>query len=119
MTLALRCALAGAALLLSTAAHAEEKSFTLRISDGKVPTEMRVMKVHRGDTVRIEATTDRAVVIHVHGLRVEIAAAPDKPGAATFAASATGRFPLQLHAAGERGAHHHGPPLAHLEVHPR
>jgi hypothetical protein len=109
----------GAALLLPTPAHADEKSFTLRIERGKVPPDTRVLKVKRGDTVKIDATTDRAVVIHVHGLRVEIAAAPDKPGSATFPASATGRFPIQLHTADEKSSHHHGPPLAHLEVHPK
>jgi hypothetical protein len=119
VTLAGRCALLGATLLFATPAEAEEKSFALRIEGGKVPAQMRVLKVRRGDMVRIEATTDRAVVLHVHGLRIEIAAAPDKPGVASFAASATGRFPIQLHAPGETTAHHHGPPLAHLEVHPR
>jgi len=114
-----RCALVGAALLLVAPSKAEERSFALRIERGKVPAAMRILKVHRGDTVRIEATTDRAVVLHVHGLRIEIAAAPDKPGAATFAAAATGRFPIELHAAGDTAAHHHGAPLAHLEVHPR
>jgi len=108
-----------AVLLMPSAAHAEEKSFALRIERGKVPPEQRVLKVKRGDTVKIEATTDRALVIHVHGLRVEIAAAPDKPGSATFAASATGRFPIQLHTADDKSSHHHGPPLAHLEVHPK
>ena len=120
MTVLLRCALLGAALLGAAPASAEEKSFTLRIERGKVPAEMRTLKVRRGDTVRIEAVTDRAVVIHVHGLRIEFAAAPDKPGVASFAASATGRFPIELHGAGDTAtSHHHGPPLAHLEVHPR
>lgn len=114
-----RCALIGAALLLAAPAHAEEKSFALAIERGKVPPEMRVLKVKRGDTVHIDATTDRAAVIHVHGLRVEIPAAPGKPGSATFPASATGRFPIQLHTADDKSAHHHGPPLAHLEVHPK
>jgi hypothetical protein len=107
------------ALVFASPASAEEKTFTLRIERGKVPAEMRTLKVRRGDTVTIEAVTDRAVILHVHGLRIEIAAAPDKPGAATFAASATGRFPIELHGAGEAASHHHGPPLAHLEVHPR
>jgi hypothetical protein len=115
----LRHALLGVALLVAGAAHAEERSFALRIEHGKVPAQMRILKVRRGDIVWIEATTDRAVVLHVHGLRIEIAAAPDKPGAATFAASATGRFPIELHAAGDAAARHHGAPLAHLEVHPR
>jgi hypothetical protein len=119
VTSRLRHAVLGVALLLAAPVKAEEKSFTLRIEGGKVPAQMRTLKVRRGDTVRIEAITDRAVVLHVHGLRIEIAAAPDKPGAASFAASATGRFPIELHAAGDTAAHHHGPPLAHLEVHPR
>jgi hypothetical protein len=114
-----RAALTGAALLLSLPAHAEDKAFTLRIERGKVPAEQRVLKVRRGDTVKIDATTDRAMTIHVHGLRVEIAAAPDKPGSATFPASATGRFPIQIHTADDKSAHHHGAPLAHLEVHPK
>lgn len=119
MTRLWRAALIGAALLLAIPAHAEEKSFTLRIEHGKVPPEQRLLKVKRGDTVKIDATTDRAVTIHVHGLRAEITAAPDKPGSATFPASATGRFPIQLHTADDKSSHHHGPPLAHLEVHPK
>jgi precorrin-4 methylase len=115
----LRSALLGAALLFAGPASAEEKSFALRIENGKVPATMRVLKVRRGDTVRFDVSTDRAAVLHIHGLRIEIVAAPDKPGVASFAASATGRFPIELHAPGETASHHHGPPLAHLEVHPR
>jgi hypothetical protein len=115
-----RRAIVGAALLLaSTSAQAEEKSFALRIDRGKVPPASRTMKVLKGDTVRLDVTTDRAVVLHVHGLKIEIPAAPDKPGTATFAASATGRFPVHLHAANDAHSHHHGAPLAYLEVHPR
>jgi len=114
-----RRAILGAALLPIFPARAEERSFSLPIARGRVPAEMRTLRVRRGDTVRIDATVDQAAVLHVHGLRIEIAASPGEPGSATFPASATGRFPIHLHGAGAAGAHHHGVPLAYLEVHPQ
>jgi FtsP/CotA-like multicopper oxidase with cupredoxin domain len=113
-----RRAVLGAALLPITA-RAEERSFMLAIVRGRLPAELRTLRVRKGDTVRIDATADQAAMLHVHGLRIEIAASPDKPGSATFAASATGRFPIHLHGANDASSHRHGAPLAYLEVHPQ
>jgi FtsP/CotA-like multicopper oxidase with cupredoxin domain len=113
-----RRAVLGAALL-PIPARAEERAFMLAIVRGHLPAELRTLRVRKGDTVRIDATADQAAVLHVHGLRIEIAASPDQPGSATFGASATGRFPIHLHGANDARSHRHGAPLAYLEVHPQ
>lgn len=102
------------------AALAEETALVLAIKDGVVAPEQRVLRVFKDARVRLRVTSDRAVVLHVHGYGIEVNVAPDRAGEATFSAHATGRYPIQLHEMGGAApAHRHGAALAHLEVRPR
>ena len=97
------------------------QAFSLAITDGKVPVAERVLKVTKGDQVRITVTSNAAGVLHLHGYRLEAKLAPGRPADLSFRAHATGRYPLEWHGAGSaaQGGAHHGPPMAALEVHPK
>jgi hypothetical protein len=97
------------------------KSFNLSIVGGAVPREQRVMRVEKGDQVRLRVTSDAPGELHLHGNGLEVRLVKGGVGEFGFNAYATGRFPLEWHAAGAkaRGGSHHGPPLATLEVRPK
>ena len=109
LLLCLLAAAAGGAL----AAEPAEKTFTLSIVRGAVRAEQRLLRVEKGDAVRLRLTSDAPGEIHLHGYRLEAKLA--------FKAYATGRYPFEWHGAGDAGktASHHGPPLATLEVRPK
>lgn len=103
-----------------TGARAEERTFALDIKRNILPPEKRTLRVKRGDTVTLEVTADRALVLHIHAFKLELAVAPGAPAKLTFPTKATGRFPVETHAVGGKDSHHHhGPPLAYLEVMPK
>ncbi len=110
------CATTGA-----RAAGAPEKTFSIDIAGGAAPAAQRVIKVEKGDAVRIRVTSDAAGDLHLHGYRLEMKLAAGKPAELAFQAYATGRYPIELHAQAKTGnpAAHRGPPLATLEVHPK
>jgi FtsP/CotA-like multicopper oxidase with cupredoxin domain len=103
------------------AGDALEKSFALDIVRGAVAADQRVLRVEKGDAVRLRVTSDAPGELHLHGYRLEVKLAPGAPAELAFTAHATGRYPFEWHAAGaaaKPGAHH-GPPLAALEVRPK
>lgn len=110
-------ALAPAAVAAPDAAQ----TITLSFGATRETAEPRLLRTRIGDRIRLEVVAGRSIVVHVHGLGIEIAAAPDRPGSAAFTATATGRFPIHVHEAAEppsaRG--HHRAPYAYLEVYPR
>jgi hypothetical protein len=54
--------------------------------------------VCRGSEVTLEVTSDKAVVLHVHGYdAVAIEVPPDTPTAVSFAADRSGQFPIEIH----------------------
>lgn len=103
------------------AAEPPEKSFALTIANGSVPKEQRLLRVDKGDAVRIRMTSDAPGDIHLHGYRLEAKLTPGKPGELAFKAYATGRYRIEWHGAGDAGAAggHHSAPLASLEVRPK
>lgn len=110
-----------AAVASAHAAGPAEKTFDLAISAGKLPAEQRVLRVGKGDAVRLRLASDAAGEIHVHGYKLTATLAPGTPAQLAFRAHATGRYRIEWHpagAAGQPGAHH-GPPLATLEVRPK
>jgi len=116
--------LAGVTLALMTLAsiafaQTAELVFDLSIVRGRVPANMRLIRVRQGDTVKLRWTTDRQIIVHLHGYDIE---AEVEPGAVTemaFAARATGRFPIEEHRP-TKGGHSHGEaPLVRIEVYPR
>lgn len=80
-----------------------------------------MLRVDRGDAVRLRLTSDAPGDAHLHGYRLEARVAPGQAAELTFNARATGRYRIEWHAAGEaaKGGRHHGPPLAVLEVLPK
>jgi FtsP/CotA-like multicopper oxidase with cupredoxin domain len=103
------------------AAEPAEKTFSLSIVRGALPAEQRLLRVEKGDAVRLRLTSDAPGEIHLHGYRLEAKLTPGNPAELAFKAYATGRYPFEWHGAGDAGktGSHHGPPLATLEVRPK
>ncbi len=100
---------------------APAKSFNLSIARGALPPEQRVLRVEKGDAVRLRVLSDSAGELHLHGYRMGAKVQPGKPAQFTFKAFATGRYAMEWHPASEgtpKGAHR-GAPLATLEVRPK
>jgi hypothetical protein len=115
---------ASIALAASTApggAIAAEVTFDLHIERGRLPENMRTIRVEQGDVVKLRCTSDRRQTLHLHGYDIELRVEPGAVADLTFTARATGRFPLHVHGPAERsGSHaHEEPPLVTIEVYPR
>jgi hypothetical protein len=106
-------AVLAATQLVSTESAAETRAFELAVRNGELPAERRVVRVRQGDEVTLNWTTDKALVIHLHGYDIETSLSPAAPALMRFTARASGRFPVEIHG---RGGHR---VLAHVEVHPR
>ena len=116
MALALALVIAGSAGIA-----AAELTFDIKIEGGRVPEAMRLISVTEGDVVKLRWTSDRPLVLHLHGYDIEKRVAPGAVSELAFTAYATGRFPLHLHeqGAGVGGHAHEDLPLATVEVYPR
>jgi hypothetical protein len=110
-----------AAGMASGAALAAELTFDLHIERDRLPENMRTIRVKQGDVVKLRCTADRRTTLHLHGYDIELRVEPGATRELTFAARATGRFPLHVHGPAERsGSHaHEEPPLATIEVYPQ
>jgi FtsP/CotA-like multicopper oxidase with cupredoxin domain len=109
--------------LVSGSAQATEATFDLAIVDGKVAKEKRLIKVNKGDTVRLRFTSNVAGDVHLHPYRLQTKLSSDKPSELTFRAHATGKFRFEWHETKQQGkapaeGGHHAEPLATLEVRP-
>jgi hypothetical protein len=114
---ALLCLFAAA---VAVAADAPQKTFDLAISRGAVPKEQRLLRVDKGDLVRIRLKADTPGEVHLHAYRLVTKVTPGSTSELKFTARATGRFRIEWHPAGEASkGDHHGPPLARLEVRPK
>jgi FtsP/CotA-like multicopper oxidase with cupredoxin domain len=102
-----------------TGAKAEEVTFDLRVEHGRVPANMRLIRVKQGDVVKLRWSTDRTTILHLHGYDIEMKVEPGAMAEMSFTARATGRFPVSVHKPKEGGGHTHDPPVVHVEVHPR
>jgi hypothetical protein len=105
----------------SLAAGAAELTFDIKIEQGRIPDTMRLMRVHEGDIVTLRWTSDRPLVLHLHGYDIEKRVAAEGVTELKFTANATGRFPIEIHGqgAGAGGGAHEGTPLAIIEVYPQ
>jgi hypothetical protein len=108
---------AGSALPL--AAGAAEVTYVLAITNGRVPDNMRLIRVKQNDVVKLEWSTDKPISVHLHGYDIE---KEIKPGGVTemmFVARATGRFTVEPHIGKTpAGGHAHGDVLVTIEVYP-
>ena len=113
-----------AAILILAVAFATpapgQTPLTAEIKAGKVVGE-RTLRVKQGEAVTLTVTSDRKIVLHLHGYDIERTAEPDKPAVFSFPAKATGRFSIQSVEAAAKGGkgHSHGSALLYLEVLPR
>jgi hypothetical protein len=104
------------------AADAPQKTFNLDIVRGTVAAPQRLLKVEKGDALKLHITSDAPGELHLHGYRLSAKLAPGQAAELSFNAYATGRYPFEWHDAGAAAAtstHHRGPPLATLEVRPK
>jgi len=111
------------ALILSLApvllAHAAEVTYALRITNGRVPDDMRLIRVKQNDVVKLEWSTDKPITVHLHGYDIEREIKPGTITEMTFTARATGRFTVEPHLGRTpSGAHTHGDTLVTIEVYP-
>ena len=117
--LAVCALLALCAAVVPPAANAAEVTFVLRIENGHVPENMRLIRVKRNDVVKLEWSTDRPMTIHLHGYDIEKEIAPGSVTDMTFTARATGRFTVEPHIGRTpSGGHAHGDVLVTIEVYP-
>lgn len=96
-----------------------ERQVVLHVAAGSG--EPRIVRAVKGERIRLSVEANRPIVLHIHGLGIEIVAAPERPGEALITAKATGRFPVHVHNTDDRRAsrgHHHRVPFAYLEVYP-
>src|SRR5262245_240883 len=117
------CVLAITAILLlgfSDSARAAELTFDLKVQGGRVPQSMRLVRVKQGDTVKLRWTSDRPIVLDLHGYDIEKKVEPGRVGEMVFFARATGRFSVEEHKPDAEGAHSHGEAaLVRIEVLPK
>ena len=110
-----------AASVAMTGAQAAEVTFAMRIENGRVPEAMRLIRVKQGDAVKLRWSSDRRMILHLHGYDIEKEVEPGSVADLTFTARAEGRFPIHVHAGeahpGNPG--HEEAPLVTIEVYPR
>lgn len=101
-------------------AEAADVVFDLSIEKGRVAQKMRLIRVMQGDNVRLRWTSDRPIVVHLHGYDIEKRVVPGAVVEMTFTAHAAGRFGVEEHKPNARGGHSHGEAsLVRIEVRPR
>ncbi len=116
MAVVLATGLAGA----PAAAQGDVQTFELTVDNGDLVRSDKVIRVTKGDTVRLHWKTDKVTVVHLHGYDIELTLNPGQSTEMSFEVHATGRFPVSIHGAhGQGGSHDHGSALMYLEVLPR
>jgi hypothetical protein len=104
----------------SAPAQTPEVVFDLKIEKGRVAQNMRLIRVKQGDAVKLRWTSDRPIVLHLHGYDIEKKVEPGAVAEMAFEARAAGRFPVEEHKPNAKGGHSHGEaPLVRIEVRPR
>jgi hypothetical protein len=110
-----RALLAAALLAVASGnAVAEDRVFELGIHREGPVAKPEVLTVRQADQVVIRLTSDKPVQVHLHGYDIERDVVPNAVTLLRFTATATGRFPIELHSKGPRKQ----APLAYVEVQP-
>jgi heme/copper-type cytochrome/quinol oxidase subunit 2 len=105
------------AALLGTAianAHAEDRVFALEIHSEGPAAKPQVLAVRQNDNVVIRVSSDKPAQVHLHGYDIESDVVPKVVTSLRFTATATGRFPIEIHSKEPLEQQ----PLAYLEVRP-
>ena len=101
------------------AAEAAQVTYALNIVNGRVPNNMRLIRVKQDDVVKLEWSTDKPMTVHLHGYDIEQELKPGTVTQMTFTARATGRFTIEPHIGKTpSGGHAHGDVLVTIEVYP-
>lgn len=101
------------------AAEAAQVTYALNIVNGRVPNNMRLIRVKQDDVVKLEWSTDKPMTVHLHGYDIEQEVKPGTVTQMTFTARATGRFTIEPHIGKTpSGGHAHGDVLVTIEVYP-
>jgi len=104
---------------LTAVADAAEVTYALTIANGRVPDNMRLIRVKQNDVVKLEWRTDKPLTVHLHGYDIEQELQPGTVMEMTFTARATGRFTVEPHIGRTpSGGHAHGDVLVTIEVYP-
>jgi hypothetical protein len=104
---------------LTVAANAAEVTYALTVANGRVPDNMRLIRVKQNDVVKLEWRTDKPLTVHLHGYDIEQELQPGTVMEMTFTARATGRFTVEPHIGRTpSGGHAHGDVLVTIEVYP-
>lgn len=82
----------------------------LSAPSGRAPT----LVLAQGDTIELRWTSDRDMVLHLHGYDIEAHVGPERNAAMAFEARAAGRFPVETHDAD--GRHR---VVLYIEMHPK
>jgi hypothetical protein len=111
----LRVRLLGSLVLAGFAgvAAAAPQSFSVELVEGRVK-GIDTLKVRRGDPVQVRFSSDRPIVLHLHGYNIDAKVVPPAPATMTFKADLAGRFPVHEHREGP-GNHR---ATMFIEVHP-
>ncbi|WP_436820653.1 hypothetical protein [Variovorax sp. DT-64] len=106
-------ALAALVTIAGTAAAATSQSFSVELAGGRVKGN-ETLKVRQGDQVQVRLSSDKPMVLHLHGYDIDTKVAPPAPALLTFKADLAGRFPVHEHREGP-GNHR---AVLFIEVHP-
>jgi hypothetical protein len=96
-------------------AHAEDRVFELEIHSEAPTAKPPVLAVLQNDQVVVRVSSDKPVQAHLHGYDIESDVVPNVVTSLRFTATATGRFPIEIHSREPLKQR----PLAYLEVRPR
>jgi hypothetical protein len=96
-------------------AHADERVFELAIHSDAPSAEPAVLTARQNDQVVVRLSSDKPLRVHLHGYDIEKDVVPNVVTPLRFTATATGRFPIEIHSKGPAKQR----PLAYLEVQPR
>lgn len=112
-----RRALLIAVLLWALAGNAsgEDRTFDLVYHEAEGSPKPGVFSVLQGDGVLVRISSDAPLHIHLHGYDIERDISPNIATSLRFVATATGRFPIEIHFE-KSHKHQH---LAYIEVRPR
>ena len=109
-----------AASVATIGVQAAELTFMLPIAGGRLPENMQLVRVKQGDVVTLRWSTDRSLLLHLHGYDIERRVEPGTVVEMRFTARATGRFPVHVHSIDARSGSHarEEAPLVYVEVYP-
>jgi hypothetical protein len=95
-------------------AQVQRKVFELTLVKGRRTDGGDTVRVSRGDEVELRWSSDRRIVLHLHGYDIETTVTPQSAAVMSFRADVAGRFPVSEH----RNSGGHGRALLYVEVHP-